>query len=62
MLSDNQGNALNYLPTRENALPVSVNVTRTLYTVLTILGNCAEVNRADTLYQIEHADVNVKKH
>lgn len=59
MLSHNQGNALNYLPTREN---VSVNVTRTLYTVLTILENCAEVNKADTLYQIQHADVNVKNH
>lgn len=62
MLSANQGNALNYLPTRENNLPVSVNITRTLYTILTILGNFAELNRADTLYQIQHADVNVRNH
>lgn len=52
MPSDNQGNALNYLPTGENDLPVSVNGAETLHTVFSILGNCAELKGADTLYQI----------
>lgn len=52
VLSDNQSNALNYLSTGENDSPVSVNVTRTLHTVFSILGNCAELKGADSLYQI----------
>lgn len=52
MLFDYQSNALNSLPTGENDLPVSVNVTRTWHIVFSILGNYAELKGADTLYQI----------